>query len=113
MKLRLLFTVLVIAGAALSVACPHPIPNPGQVVVSCAMDAVNDPAIRKAVLEALAKDNWREALKDVALTFAGGASEVVACILQSYLGQFGADPAKAKQYERARSYLHEHGYGGT
>jgi hypothetical protein len=112
MRLARIVALALLAIALPSLAlpgCAH-VPNPGQVVVTCAMDAVNDPAIRRAVLDALTQENWRLALTQVALTLAGGASEVIACILHSYLGQFGADPASAKQFARARAYLTEHGY---
>jgi hypothetical protein len=94
----------------LTSSCIHPLPNPGQVVVSCTMDAVHDPALRDAVFKALASANFAAALANLISPAVGATAEVIACILHSYLGKLSADPNKTLQYQRARSYLREHGY---
>jgi hypothetical protein len=96
--------------ALVAAACPHPLPNPGQVVVTCTMDAVRDPNVQRAVLDALLEPTFRAKLAGLIGTIPGVTAEVIACVLRSYLGQLGADPAKSQQYTRARTYLHEHGY---
>ena len=96
--------------AATAIACPHPPPNPGKVVVDCTMAAVQDPAVIQQVLTALAEPDFRSRLAGLIGVVPGVTGEVIACILRRYLGQAGADPAKADQYQRARTYLVEHGY---
>lgn len=96
--------------ALAAIACPHPPPNPGQVVLSCAMDAVKDPAVINAVMTALAAPDWRGKLAALVGAVPGVTGEVIACVLRSFLGHLGADPARAPEYSRARAYLGEHGY---
>ncbi len=91
-------------------ACLHPVPNPGQVVISCTMDAVKDPKVLDAVMNALAQPNFEAALLGLIDPAIGVTAEVVACVLHSFLGKLGADPAKSQQYSRARTYLSHHGY---
>ncbi len=92
------------------VGCLHPMPNPGQVVVNCTMSAVQDPAVIAKVLDALAQPDFRSRLAGLVGVVPDVTAEVIACILRSYLGQLSADPGKAQQYQRARTYLTEHGY---
>jgi hypothetical protein len=96
--------------ALLFSGCPHPVPNPGQVVVNCTMAAVQDPAVIAKVLDALTQPDFRSRLAGLIGIVPGVTGEVIACILRSYLGQLGADPARSGQYVRARTYLTEHGY---
>lgn len=95
--------------ALLATACP-PLPNPGQVVVSCTMDAVRDPHVVQAVIDALAQGDFRAKLAGIIATLPGVTAEAVGCILRHLLGQLSADPSKAQQHQRARTYLLEHGY---
>lgn len=111
MRLARIVTLALLAVAAPAlVACPHPPPNPGKVVVDCTMAAVQDPAVIQQVLTALAQPDFRSRLAGLIGVVPGVTGEVIACILRSYLGQLGADPAKADSYQRARTYLAEHGY---
>lgn len=96
--------------AVLALGCQHPIPNPGQIILSCAMDAVNDPVIVNAVLKAIANGDWPSAVASIIGRVPGATAEVIACVLQSFLTRVGADPAKAVQREHARAYLQQHGY---
>lgn len=91
-------------------SCVHPLPNPGAVVVSCTMDAVKDPAILDAVMAALSQPNFAAALASLVNPAIGVTTEVIACILHSYLGKLSADPHHPERYQRARTYLHDHGY---
>jgi hypothetical protein len=106
----LLLAAVAASPSLLLLGCPHPVPNPGQVVLSCTMDAVKDPKVLQAVMDALAAPDWRGKLASLIGVVPGVTGEVIACVLRSFLGQLGADPAKAQQYSRARTYLHEHGY---
>lgn len=110
---RALATACLLAAILAASACPHPPPNPGQIVVSCTMDAVKDPAVIARVMDALAQPDFRAKIAGIIATIPGVTGEVVACIIRSYLGQMGADPARAQQYERGRAYLREHGYEGA
>lgn len=101
---------LAFAGALTLPACPRPIPNPGQVVINCTMTAVHDPAVVAKVLDALTQPDFRSRLAGLIGVVPDVTGEVIACILRGYLGQLGADPSKAQQYGRARTYLTEHGY---
>lgn len=103
--------LLVTAPAFLIGSCVHPLPNPGAVVVSCTMDAVKDPAVIQAVMNALAKSDFASAIASLINPAIGVTGEVIACILHSYLGKLSADPQHPERYSRARSYLQDHGYG--
>lgn len=86
--------------------------NPGKVIVSCTMDAVNDPKVLEAVLSALAAADFRAALASLIIPAGRITAEVIACVLRSILGneKLGATPAGAEKRMRARAYLAEHGY---
>jgi hypothetical protein len=98
--------------AALSVflalpGCAHV--NPGQVVLSCAMDAAHDPRVIQAVVEAFSQPNWEAAIAKVVLELGPVGEEVVVCIAQSLIihPQTGAgDSVQAN----ARAFLGKRGY---
>jgi hypothetical protein len=102
--------VILAAAVGLLAACLHPAPNPGAVVLTCTMTAVQDPAVVSKVLAALAQPDFRAKLAALIGIVPDVTAEVIACILRSYLGKLSADPTKADQYTRARTYLTEHGY---
>jgi hypothetical protein len=106
--MRTLAAYLVVAVVVLG--CPRPLPNPGQVVLSCVMDAAKDPALRDAVMNALAQPNWAAAIASLIVPGVGATAEAIACILNSFLGKASADPAHPELRQRAREYLKSHGY---
>lgn len=113
MRLAHFVTVALLAVAlpsSILPACGHLPPNPGQVAVSCTMEAVHDPAVIERVLAALEQSDFRSKLAGIIATIPGVTSEVVACIVRSFMGRLGADPARAKSYANAHTYLQEHGY---
>jgi hypothetical protein len=102
--------VVLVTLAGCTPGCVRPLPNPGAVVVSCTMDAVRDPKIVDAVMDALARPDFAAALASLISPAIGVTGEVIACILHSYLGKLSADPQHPERYGRARSYLQSHGY---
>jgi len=91
-------------------ACPHPLPNPGQVVLTCGMAEASDPKVVQAVLDALAAPDFRGKLAALVGALPGVTAEVIACVLESYLGRPAATPEDNGRHERARTYLREHHY---
>lgn len=109
--LRLVALALLITTPTVFIgSCVHPLPNPGAVVVSCTMDAVKDPAVINAVMSALVQPGFAAILASLVNPAIGVTTEVIACILHSYLGKLSADPRHPERYQRARIYLHDHGY---
>jgi hypothetical protein len=108
-RLLVLAAALVAAPALLLPACLHGA-NPGKVVITCTMSAVEDPAVVAKVLDALAQPDFRSRLAGLIGVVPDVTAEVIGCILRRYLGQLSADPHQATQYQRARAYLTEHGY---
>ena len=91
--------------AVLTTACIHPMPNPGQVVLSCAMDAAKDPHIKEQILDALTQGNFESILLGLLNPALGITEATVLCIIHSFIGTLGADPSRAAQYQHARAYL--------
>jgi hypothetical protein len=96
--------------SALVLGCPRPLPDPGTVIVSCTMDAVKDPKVVQAVMNALGQPNFAAALAALISPALGITSEVIGCILHSYMAKAGADPGQPELRQRAREYLKSHGY---
>ena len=91
-------------------ACIHPMPNPGQVVISCGMDAVKDPAIRQEILDALAQANFESAVLALINPALGITEAVVLCFIKSYLATPGAHVgAESVRAQHARAYLERRG----
>lgn len=94
----------------LTLGCPKPLPDPGQVVLSCVMDAAKDPKLIDAVMNALAQPNIAAALLALVNPAIGATWEAIVCVLHSYVGKRSADPEHPERYQRARKYLIDHGY---
>jgi len=100
-------TMLLAAVLATGSACAHV--NPGQVLLSCGLDADKDPRVIQAVLDALKAPNWQARLKAVIADLGPVGDEVVVCIVNAFLtnpGAFGADPtavAHARAFLQSRS----------
>jgi hypothetical protein len=100
-----------LVAVSLAIGCANP--NPGRVVVGCAMDAVSDPTVIQAVMAALAAPDFRTALAALMVPAGRITAEVVACVLQSLMSgntKLGAPPLQTEQRARARAYLTERGY---
>jgi hypothetical protein len=102
------FPLLLLLLASLDNACIHPMPNPGQVVISCGWDAVSDPRIKQEILDALAQANFEAAILSLINPGLGITEAFVICFLKSYLATPGAG-ADSVRAQHARAYLQRRG----
>jgi hypothetical protein len=98
--------LLIAAVLATGAACAHF--NPGQVLLSCGLDAAKDPRVIQAVLDALKAPDWQVRLKAVIADLGPVGEEVVVCIVNAFLanpGAFGAAPADPATIAHAKAFL--------
>ena len=96
--------------AASLVACVHPLPHPGQVVISCAMDAVHDPKVINAFLQALGAPNWQAAVADVIAGLGPAGEEIAVCVISAYVNNPSTVPRAAPAaLDHGRAFLASRG----
>jgi|SRR5579862_2579159 len=100
--------IAVLGSVPLEVAsCAHV--NPGQVVLSCAMDAAKDPQTIDAVIKALHAADPEAALVTLIASLGPVGEELVVCIVESLVTNPtpSADPTVIRN---GRTFLSKRGY---
>lgn len=100
--MKLLVLLVALAG------CAH-VPNPGQVILSCALDAVKDPRVQNAFVAALSSGNWQAAVAALIATLGPAGEEIAICVISSFVQSPAPGAAASAAAEHGREFLRSRG----